>query len=239
MLRSSGAATKIRVVFNGSTRTGAGASLNSCLHTGPNLLPSLMDILTRWRRHRYVFVADVQMMYRQIQLHPDDRDLQRILWEEENQVKEYQLNTVTYGLASAPYLAIRVLRQLLSDEVDRFPLDAEVLNRDIYMDDVLTGAANLDATCCLLDQVVSLCTAGGFLLRKWAANDDRLLAMIPIEHRLNATTGALLPSDEHSILGLRWNPRNDVFSLSVRLTPTNTPKRSVLSQTARLFDPLG
>ena len=42
------------------------------------------------------------------------------------------------------------------------------------------------------------------------------------------------------MLGLRWNPVEDAFSLSVRLTPTDPPtKRSVLSQTARLFDPLG
>lgn len=66
VLRGSGTETKIRVVFNGSTRTGAGASLNSVLHIGPNLLPSLADVLTQWRRHRYVFVADIQMLYRQI-----------------------------------------------------------------------------------------------------------------------------------------------------------------------------
>ena len=103
VLRGPSASLKIRVVFNGSTRTAAGTSLNSHLLTGPNLLPALADVLTRWRRHRYVFVADVQMMYRQIQLHPDDRDLQRILWEEEGEIREYRLNTVTYGLASAPY----------------------------------------------------------------------------------------------------------------------------------------
>ncbi|XP_029167435.1 uncharacterized protein LOC114937932 [Nylanderia fulva] len=117
VLRSSSTTSKIRVVFNGSARTGGGSSLNNWLLTGRNLLPSLADTLTRWRRHRYVFVADIKMMYRQIQLHRDDRDLQRILWTEGDEVKEFQLNTVTYGLASAPYLAIRVLHQLANDEV--------------------------------------------------------------------------------------------------------------------------
>lgn len=156
VLRGSSAGSKIRVVFNGSTRTGAGASLNGFLFAGPNLLPSLADTLTRWRRHRYVFMADIKMMYRQIQLHPDDRDLQRILWEEEGQVKEYQLNTVTYGLASAPYLAIRVLRQLATDEANDLPLGADVLRHDTYMDDILTGAASLEAAYSLVDQVTSL-----------------------------------------------------------------------------------
>ncbi|XP_029170142.1 uncharacterized protein LOC114939875 [Nylanderia fulva] len=42
------------------------------------------------------------------------------------------------------------------------------------------------------------------------------------------------------MLGLRWNPHEDTFSLSVRLTPAALPtKQTVLAQTARLFDPLG
>ncbi|XP_029175121.1 uncharacterized protein LOC114943637 [Nylanderia fulva] len=166
VLRTSTAGSKIRVVFNGSARTGAGASLNGVLHAGPNLLPSLADVLTRWRRHRYVFIADVQMMYRQIQLHPDNQDLQRILWAEDNEVNKYRLNTVTYGLASAPYLAIRVLRQLASDKTNRFPLGADVLQHDVYVDDILTGAADLNTARCLLGQVTSFCMAGGFSLRK-------------------------------------------------------------------------
>lgn len=123
-----GPEAKIRVVFNGSARTTDSASLNASLLTGPNLLPALADILTRWRRHRYVFVADVEKMYRQIWMHPADYDLQRILWGEQ-QAMEYRLNTVTYGLASAPYLAIRVLRQLAEDEQARFPLAANTLRR--------------------------------------------------------------------------------------------------------------
>ncbi|KMQ87329.1 hypothetical protein RF55_13415 [Lasius niger] len=51
VLRGSGAEEKIRV-FNGSARGSAGVSLNDSLHTGPNLLPALADVVTRWRCHR-------------------------------------------------------------------------------------------------------------------------------------------------------------------------------------------
>ena len=60
--------------------TSNGRSLNDVQHTGPNLLPALADLLLRWRRHTIAFVADVEKMYRQIVIHPDDRDYQRILW---------------------------------------------------------------------------------------------------------------------------------------------------------------
>lgn len=124
MLRSSDTAAEIRVVFNGASRIQAGTFLNDALYTGPNLLPALTDVMLRWRRHRYVFVADVEKMYRQIAVHPDDRPLQQILWKEEESVVDYYLNTVTYGMACVPFLALRVLQQLASDEESRFPLGA-------------------------------------------------------------------------------------------------------------------
>jgi len=104
--------TKLRVVFNGSQRTRAGDSLNQCLLVGPNLLPALADVILRWRRHKFVLISDIEKMYRQITVHQDDRNLQRILWRDKQEIKEYRLNTVTYGLACAPFLAIRTLRQL-------------------------------------------------------------------------------------------------------------------------------
>jgi len=55
-------------------------------------------------------------MYRCIDVHPDDTQYQRILWRaaDEN-IKEYCLSTVTFNTASAPFTAIRVVRQLAED----------------------------------------------------------------------------------------------------------------------------
>ena len=65
-------------------------------------------------------------MYRLVLIHPDDRPLQQILWRStpNEDLKTYQLNTVTYGTAPAPYLATRVLNQLADDEADNYPLAA-------------------------------------------------------------------------------------------------------------------
>lgn len=80
VLRESSITTKLRVVFNGSWTLLAGESLNKHLLTGQNLLSLLTDILLHWRMHRFVMASDIEKMYRQILVHPDDRDLQRILW---------------------------------------------------------------------------------------------------------------------------------------------------------------
>ncbi|XP_024885610.1 uncharacterized protein LOC112463433 [Temnothorax curvispinosus] len=142
VLKKTNDTVKIRVVFNGSARLGSGDSLNSHLLTGPNLLPALTDVLLRWRRHRYVIIADIQKMYRQISMHPSDRTYQRILWRLKNspELLEMLLTTVTYGLASSPFQAIRTMRQLAKDERHAYPRAASILEEETYVDDVLSGA---------------------------------------------------------------------------------------------------
>ncbi|XP_043483451.1 uncharacterized protein LOC122511943 [Leptopilina heterotoma] len=51
--------------------------------------------------------------------------------------------TVTYGTTSAPYLAIRCLRQLAKEAEADLPIAAQALKKDCYMDDVLTGARTI------------------------------------------------------------------------------------------------
>lgn len=53
-------------------------------------------------------------MYRQVSVQENQRHLQQILWRHGSSqgLKIYQLNTVTYGTASLPFLAIRSLKQL-------------------------------------------------------------------------------------------------------------------------------
>ncbi|GAB1869104.1 Gag-pol polyprotein [Camponotus japonicus] len=180
-------------------------------------------------------------MFRQILVHPEDRRFQGILWRSNvtDKIREYQLNTVTYGLACAPFLAVRTLRQLATDEEARGPSGALALQRDCYVDDIITGADTLQNAITLQYELRELCMAGGFPLRKWAANDEEILTGIPSEHRLQQTHHSW-EGEVHSTLGLRWHPARDDFSFSIqpRIAIKHT-KRRVLAETARLFDPLG
>lgn len=58
--------------------------------------------------HKYAFTGDVSKMYRQIQVGEDDRTFQRIFWRPEpsDKLKCYELTTVSYGTASAAFLAV-------------------------------------------------------------------------------------------------------------------------------------
>ncbi|UYV79842.1 hypothetical protein LAZ67_18000896, partial [Cordylochernes scorpioides] len=105
--------TKLRVVFDASTKTTTQISLNDLLHVGPKLQNNIFNILLKFRTNSVALVADIENMYRQIRLHSDDIKYQTILWRDckDLELQEYNL-TVTYGLACAPYLAIRTLHQI-------------------------------------------------------------------------------------------------------------------------------
>ena len=110
VIKESSNTTKLRVVFDGSAISTTGVSLKDTLHTGPKLQEDLVEILLRFRSHQYVLTGDIEKMYRQILVRPEDRKYQLILWRNSNgEIETYQLNTVTFGLSAAPYLALRCL----------------------------------------------------------------------------------------------------------------------------------
>ncbi|CAK9822951.1 hypothetical protein ANTRET_LOCUS1381 [Anthophora retusa] len=180
-------------------------------------------------------------MYRQTWIHPDDRQYQKILWRDDptKPIKTYTLNTVTYGTSAAPFLAIRSLHQLADDEASQFPKTAAIMKTDFYVDDLLTGARTYHEAESIRDEVVQLAKKGGLELRKWASNDSRLIR--PSEPRLDTTVVRLDATETTSILGIHWNPSRDalIYTLKPVNKFTRLTKRTILSQIAQLFDPLG
>ncbi|KAH0949513.1 hypothetical protein HN011_008646, partial [Eciton burchellii] len=84
-------------------------------------------------------------MFRQILVKSTDADFQRILWRSnlESPLQHYRLRTITYGLASASYLAMRVLQQLAIDDGHRVPAVVSIIENSIYVDDILFGQDSL------------------------------------------------------------------------------------------------
>ncbi|KAK2578706.1 hypothetical protein KPH14_012662, partial [Odynerus spinipes] len=242
--------TKLRVVFNASCASSNGRSLNDLLHSGPKLQADIAALLHRFRLPTIVFTADIRQMYRQIVLTPTHRYYQRIFWRfsSEEPLQTYRLTTVTYGVSAAPFLALRTLRQLAHDEDAKYPAAADVLRESVYVDDILTGADSPASALALRHQLQHLLTAGGFELRKWASNHPPLLHDLPADYLRtpahssfsDASLGIPLDRDPViKVLGLGWNPTADHFFYAVRLGAPARTKRMILSQMARIFDPLG
>ncbi|XP_050314830.1 uncharacterized protein LOC126749190 [Anthonomus grandis grandis] len=241
VLRQDSLTTKLRVVFNASSPSSNGISLNNIQFIGPVLQDDLLSMLLRFREKRYVISADCKMMYRQVLINPEQRKLQQILWRENptEQLKTYMLNTVTYGQASASYLAIRCLFQLANECADSLPKVANVIRRSFYVDDLLFSSESIEHARYICREITRILRSGCFELRKWYSNDPRVLDGIETEDK---SCGILTfgPHETTKTLGLTWSCYNDqlAFCIDINNYKTDT-KRSVLSLTARIFDPLG
>ncbi|XP_076383739.1 uncharacterized protein LOC143260985 [Megalopta genalis] len=232
--------TKVRIVFDASAKSSSGVSLNDALLVGPTIQDNLWAILLRFRFHMFVLTADIEKMFRQIKMHPDDAKFQKILWRDskEESIKTFQLNTVTYGTASAPFLAVRCLQQLAEDEQIRFPNASRTFKEDFYVDDLLTGASTFNEAINLRNELIDLARNGGFHLRQWASNNHKLISDLKDHDDRQAICLDL--SQTKKTLGVFWNPSSDSVTYAVNsFSETRLTKRLVLSQIAQLFDPLG
>ncbi|XP_070518831.1 uncharacterized protein [Cardiocondyla obscurior] len=241
VIKSAEEKIKIRVVFNGSAKVAQNISLNQILLTGKNLLPEWLAIITNWRRHRFALVTDIEKMYRQILVADVDKNMQRIVWRNNpaENINDFQLNTLTYELACAPFIALRVLQQLAEDEKEKFPIGASVLRSETYINDILTGASSVPEIRTLIKELVAICMASGFLLKKWAVSSKLIEDIIPkIEHQNQPVVWQSV--EGHPILGMRWNPKTDMFAFYTHLIAEKIyTKKKVLSEVPQLFDPLG
>ncbi|UYV68600.1 hypothetical protein LAZ67_6000173, partial [Cordylochernes scorpioides] len=171
--------------------------------------------------------------------HPEDADYQRILWRPspEEPVVDYRLLTVTYGTTSAPFLAMRTLQQLAEDEGQNYPEASRVTLNDFYVDDLLTGAQTIAETKELIDQLKDLMKKGAFHLRKWNSNCHEIVSHVEEmneEKKINLEKGAI-----SKILGIVWDHVQDTFRVNITLPEEVVTKRDLLSNIARIFDPLG
>jgi len=93
-----------------------------------------------------VFTADVEKMYRQIWVHPQDRGYQLIVWRRNplEKIRYFHFNTVTYGTACAPYLATKCLQHLAQRAPTSQQLGAIAIQQNFYVDDCLSGADTLE-----------------------------------------------------------------------------------------------
>lgn len=109
-------------------------------------------------------------MYRQVEIDQSQRHLQLILWIDNDfqPLKVLQLNTVTYGTASATFLSTRCLIQL-SHECSN-PVITRILEHDIYMDDLNTGAQSKEDTKEIYDGITKILSSAYFPLHKIRTN---------------------------------------------------------------------
>ena len=147
--------TKLRVVFDASSKSPIVNSLNDCLLLGPRLQDDVFDILIRFRLHQFALSADVAKMYPQVALDKSDRSCHRILWRDyvTDEIRKLRMTRVRYGVASSPYHSTRALQESGKTNGPN-PNTVNVILNDFWVDDLLIGADTLEEACVLQDDLI-------------------------------------------------------------------------------------
>ncbi|XP_031334918.1 uncharacterized protein LOC116164833 [Photinus pyralis] len=241
VLKEESVSTKLRVVFDGSASSTSGFSLNDLQMVGPTIQPDLISILLWFRKGQYAISADIEKMYRQVLINPEQRQLQMILWRPDptESIKQYNLNTVTYGTSSASFLAIRSLIQIGMENEISNPDIAKIIKNDFYVDDLLTSTDDLEKAKYLCNTLPKILATGCFALRKWISNEPEVLSGIKLsdKHPNVLNVGS---NENIKTLGLMWSGKTDSLTFKISHSQQRkVTKRIILSETAQIFDPLG
>ena len=257
--------TKLRVVYNGSAKTKTDPlSLNDCLKTGPNMIPRLFDVLVKFRWHVIALTADIEQAFLMIAIAPQDRDVLRFLWykdphDPDSEIVRMRFARLVFGLRPSP----AILGSVISHHLDKYQCQlreaTQSIKNSFYVDDLISGGATIEEVFNIYSLAKRVMSEGGFNLRKWSSNSQRLMSKI-IQAE-SGSSGEVAADQSHGggnplqfivgntdaqskLLGVGWDSVSDELRFNfaelvdqVRgLPPT---RRSLLKVTASIFDPLG
>jgi len=237
--------TPVRLVFDAKAKFN-GVSLNQQIMDTPNRLNDITIILTRMRKHKYVFAGDISEMFLQIHLNKEDRKFHRFI----HDGRHYQFKRILFGNKSSPNLSQKALSHLCL-AYSEHKQAIETLQKSCYMDDCIDSRENEDDMVNLAKELPALLKLGGMKICKIFTNSAK--ARKELAPEIQAKTFEVEDKDityeDQKVLGIVYSVKTDTFSYNIKFNSLDDwkralkivewTKRTVLKVTASHFDPLG
>jgi len=232
--------TKLRIVYDASAKPQkANKSLNNCLYRGPVMLNDLTGIMLRFRTHPIAVVSDIENAFLKVGLQENQRDVTRFFWLKDinnpvfndSNIQEYRFARVPFGVVSGPFL----LGATVDSHLSKYESDmADMLKRDIYVDNLITGVQSTSEAERLYKESKQMFSDCAMNLREWLSNCKTVKDSFAECDKARETTT--------KVLGYIWDLEKDTLGISLPNTDClqgEITKRSVLRYLPSVFDPLG
>lgn len=210
--------TKVRICLDSKSRY-RGHSLNDVLLKGKIEMNEILQVLTRFRVGKNALLGDIEKMYWQIHLHPDDQKYHGVIWKG----RTYVFTRVSFGNLNSPPIADRGMIRIALQKKNTHPHATEVLIKKRYMDDLVDADDNEEKIIKTKKEIDEVLGEFGFSIKEWYSNNSRI--------------GKI---SQNKVLGLNWEAECDKLSIVKKnIGESNFTKRSILSSIASVWDPLG
>ena len=223
-----------------------GTSLNDQLLSGPDLTNTMIGVLCRFRRYPVVLTCDIERMFHQFLVNPEDRNYLRFLWWPERDIHiapvEYRMRVHLFGAASSPGCANYGLKHLAKLHKEDMPLGAQFILTDFYVDDGLLSVETVEKAIEISNEARTICQQGGLRLHKFTSNKEEVLKALPPEDCATSFEQLRMGGDGSAIsstLGIQWNVAEDYFFFTIEDKACGLTRREILSKVASIYDPLG
>ena len=139
-------ATKLRVVYDASTRSECGYSLSNFLEKGPSLQNKLWDILIRTRFRPAILCAGVEKAILQVRIKEKERESLKFHWIEnltDNTIHILRFIRLVFGLNQSPFILEVTLKTYFKRYESIYVELIRKIRDDMYVDDSVTGGESL------------------------------------------------------------------------------------------------
>ncbi|XP_064479034.1 uncharacterized protein LOC135392245 [Ornithodoros turicata] len=244
VIREDRETTKVRIVFDISSKGPGSQSLNDLLASGPNLNPGMLRLLPSFRSKRVAIVADIEKAFLQIFLDNQDRDYLRFFWYKVAPTVDgdlpplevWRMTRVPFGATCSSFLLAATIQHHLQSLALEYPWTTSKLRDNFYVD--VTGADDYPQTQQLFKETIQIFDKASLPVRKWLTNEPALQKQFEEQGLSRATTLSV------NVLGVTWHTTTDdlccaLSSVSEFLKSSPCTKRQVLRAVSRIFDPFG
>ncbi|CAK1601381.1 unnamed protein product [Parnassius mnemosyne] len=229
VIKLSSMTTRVRPVFDASTKDNNGWTLNGCLDKGINMIELLPKLLIQFRKGAYGVISDIKQAFLQISIAEKDRDYLKFLWWENiqtcNELVVYRHKRVVFGITCSPFLLSATIMYHLSKYSEKYRKTVNKLKKSFYVDNCVASFDNVDEMNIFISESKEIMAKGMFDLRGWVTAPHRIDSIVEVP-----------------VLGMTWNTILDNLRCYVNISEARSEKitkRYVIAVAQHIFDPLG
>ena len=229
MWKESSLSTPARTVYDASSKTASGFSLNDILATGIPDLAKLLDVLLDWHIGPTAFVGDVSQFYCSIGLVEESWPYQKLLMREDlnpnGKLIKAVIISAIFGVCSSGGQSEEAIRKFCEMILLDFPMVVKLLLKSRYVDDILKSLKTKSEALDLIKRTDENLKKINMHIKGWGISGEK-----PPKQ---------LSDDGVSIgfSGLTWYPEIDSFKLNISSLHFCKKKRGRHSSELDIYDP--
>ena len=220
VFKSGSLSTPCRLVYDASSRSPGGESLNEVLAKGENKLARLLHLLIRFRYGCEAFSSDVSMAYNQIWLETSEYKYQKYLWRENLTAEEATIVmviiTIIYGVRPSGNLTIAGFAEIVKHARTiggKLLSGARALEDSSYMDDIFSAFPSLRERNDAAASLVEVLKLGNMCVKAITRSGEPPPAEVSVD------------GVHVGLVGYLWDSRADTIKLDIKPLTFGKSKR--------------